>query len=123
MIVVLASYVAIVLPAIGLAGLGYMLFIEHGLKLDTTAKPGGVVDRLLVLGAVLPILPVMILAIIVSSIPWMFVMSRLLSWADIEHLTKQRGLRVPFLSVWLDRLWLRMIKSRSPQIPMEGLSQ
>lgn len=123
LILVLASFFVVVLPAIWFTGLGYMWFIEHGLKLDTTTKPEGVVDRLLVLVTVLPMIPLMLLAILISGIPWMFAMSRFLSWADIEHFTKQRGPRLPVLSAWLDRVWLRMIQSRRPVSSLGGPPQ
>lgn len=69
LILVLASFFAVVLPAIWFTGMGYMWFVEHGLKLDTTTKPEGVVDRLLVLVAVLPMIALMLLAILISGIP------------------------------------------------------
>ena len=123
LIIVLASFFTVVLPAIWLTGMGYMWFIEHGLKIDTTTKPEGVVDRLLVLVSVLPTIPLMVLAILISGIPWMFVMSRILSWAEIQHFTKQKGPRVPFVSAWLDRVWLHMIQSRRPASPPGGPPQ
>jgi hypothetical protein len=100
-----------------------MWLIEHGFKLDLDAKPDGIVDGLLMLLMVLPIIPVMLLAILISGIPWMFVTSRVLSWADIQFFTKQKGPRFPILSDWLDRLWLRMIESRRPERPTSGSSQ
>lgn len=123
LILVLGSLYAVVLPAICLTGMGYMWFVQHSLKLDINTQQEGVVDRLLVLGAVLPMIPLMVLAIIISGIVWMFVMSRVLSWADIQHLTKQRGPRFPLVSSWLDRLWLRMIESRRPASPLGGPPQ
>jgi hypothetical protein len=117
LIMVLASFFAVVLPAIWFTGMGYVWFIEHGLKFDTTAKPEGLVDRLLVLVAVLPMIPLMVLAIFISGIPWMFFMSRVLSWAEIQHFTKQKGPRLPFVSAWLDRMWIHMTQSRKPASP------
>lgn len=119
----LASLFVVVLPAIWFAAMGYMWFIEHGLKLNANAKPDGIVDRLLILVAVLPMIPVMLVAILISGIPWMFVMSRVLSWVDIEYFTTKKGPRVPLLSDWLDRLWLRMIESRRPESTTNGSSQ
>ena len=116
-ITILASFFVIVLPSIWLAAMGYMWLLEHGLKIDTNAKPEGLVDRLLVLVTVLPMLPVMLLAILIAGLPWMFVMSRILSWADLQYYTKQKGTRFPLLSDWLDRLWLHMIESRTPKSP------
>ena len=66
---------------------------------------------------------VIVAAILISGIPWMFVVSRILSWADIQYYTKQKGRRIPFLSDWLDRLWLRMIESRRPKSPTSGSSE
>jgi len=122
-ITILASLFVVVLPAIWFAAMGYMWFIEHGLKLDANAQPDGIVDRLLILVAVLPMIPVMLVAILISGIPWMFVMSRVLSWVDIEYFTTKKGPRVPLLSDWLDRLWLRMIESRRPESTTNGSSQ
>jgi hypothetical protein len=119
----LASFLAVVLPAIWLATMGYMWVIEHGLKLDTDAKPEDMLDRLLILLVVLPMIPFMAAAVFIAGIPWMFVMSRLLSWTDIQHFTAQKGPRLPLLSTWLDRLWLYMIKSRRPENPAGGASQ
>jgi hypothetical protein len=113
-ITVLATFFVLVLPAIWFAGMGYMWFIEHGLKLDTNAQPEGIVDRIISLVAVLPMIPIMLAAILVSGIPWMFVMARLLSWDDIQYFTKSKGPRLPLLSDWIDRMWLRMIESRRP---------
>jgi len=121
-ITLLGSFFVIVLPAIWFAGMGYMSLIEHVLKLDANSKPDGIVDRFLILVTVLPMIPVMLLAILISGIPWMLVMSRILSWADIEYFTKQKGPRLPFLSDWLDRLWLHMIESRKPDSPTNGSS-
>ena len=123
LIFVLASFFAVVIPAIALTGIGYMWFIEHGLKLDSTTKPEGIGARLLVFGAVLPMIPLMVLAIFISGIPWMFVMSRVLSWAEIQHFTTQKGRHLPFVSAWLDRMWLRMIQSRRPTSPLGGPPQ
>jgi len=120
-ILVFASFFAVVLPAMWFTAMGYMWFVEHGLKLDTTTKPEGVIDQLLVLAAVLPMIAFMLLAILISGIPWMFVMSRVLSWADIEYFTKRREPRLPFLSAWLDRVWSRMIESRKPASSHGGL--
>jgi len=117
LITVLGSFFVIVLPAIWFAAMGYMWFIEHGLKLDVNARPESVMDHLVILVAVLPIIPVMLIAILVSGIPWMFVMARFLSWDDIQHFTKKKGPRLPLLSDWLDRIWLRMMESRKPESP------
>ena len=122
-IVVLATFFAVVLPAIWFSGMGYMWLIEHWQKLDSDATSEGVLDQLLNLVTVLPVLPVIVAAILISGIPWMFVVSRILSWADIQYYTKQKGRRIPFLSDWLDRLWLRMIESRRPKSPTSGSSE
>jgi hypothetical protein len=122
-IILLATLFAVVLPAIWFAGMSYMWLIEHGLNLDTNARPEGIVDRLLILVTLLPIIPVFLAAILITGIPWMFVVSRLLSWADIQYFTKQQGPRFLFLSDWLDRLWLHMIESRRPESPTSGSSQ
>jgi hypothetical protein len=114
-IILLGSFFVVVLPAIWFAAMGYMWFIEHGLKLDVNARPESVKDHLAILVAVLPIIPVMLAAILVSGIPWMLVMARLLSWDDIQHFTKRKGPRLPLLSDWLDRIWLHMIESRRPE--------
>jgi hypothetical protein len=121
-IAVLASFFIVVLPAIWLAAMGYMWFMEHGLKLDASAKPEGIVDRFLTLLTVLPIIPTMLAAILATGIPWMFVMTRLLPLADIEYYTRQKGPRVPFLSDWLDRVCRRMIESRRKERPASGSS-
>jgi hypothetical protein len=122
-IVMLATFFAVVLPAIWFSGMGYMWLIEHWQKLDSDATSEGVLDQLLNLVTVLPVLPVIVAAILISGIPWMFVVSRILSWADIQYYTKQKGRRIPFLSDWLDRLWLRMIESRRPKSPTSGSSE
>lgn len=75
---------------------------------------------LLVLLLLLPMVPVMMLAVCAAGIPWMFIMSRVLPWDDIESFTAKKGPRVPLLSDWLDRLWLRMIDRRRPQSPTRG---
>jgi hypothetical protein len=116
-VVILLTFLAVVLPAIGLAGIGYVRFVEHGLKLDINARPEGIIDRLLILLMVLPMIPAMLVAILVTGIPWMFVMARVLPWADVEYYTKQKGPRLPFLSDWLDGLWRRMIESRRKKSP------
>jgi hypothetical protein len=121
-IMLLGSFFVIVLPAIWCAAMGYMWLIEHGLKLDVNAKPESVMDHLVMLLAVLPMIPVMLAAILVAGVPWMLVMARLLSWEDLEHFTKKKGPRLPLLSDWLDRIWLRMIESRRPESP-SGSSQ
>lgn len=119
----LASFFVVVLPAIWVAGMGYMWLMEHGLKIDTDGKPEGIVDQLLMLVTVLPIIPVMLLAILITGILWMFVVSRFLSWADLQYYTNRKGPRFPLLSGWLDRLWLRMIESRAPKSPTNGSSR
>lgn len=121
-VTVLVTFFLVVLPAISLAGIGYMWFLEHGLKFDTNAKPEAILDRLIVLLAVLPIIPVMLTAILLSGIPWMFAMARLLSWDDLQYLTKRKGPRLPFLSDWIDRIWSRMIEPKRPRSP-DGLSR
>jgi hypothetical protein len=122
-IILLASFFVMVLPAIWFAGMGYMWFIEHGLKLDVNARPESVMDHLFILVAVLPMIPVMLVAILLSGIPWMLVMARLLSWDDIQYFTRRKGPRLPVLSDWLDRMWLRMIECRRPDSPTSGSSQ
>ena len=117
LIIVLGSFFAVVLPAIWFAAMAYMWFIEHGLKLDVNVRPESVMDHLVILMAVLPIIPVMLAAILVSGIPWMLVTARLLSWNDIQHFTKRKGPGLPLLSDGLDRIWLRMIESRRPEGP------
>ena len=121
--ILLGSFFLIVLPAIWFAGMGYMWFIEHGLKLDVNARPESVMEHVVILVSVLPMIPVMLVAILVSGIPWMFVTARLLSWNDIRHFTRRKGPRLPLLSDWLDRIWLRMIESRRPESPTSGSSQ
>src|SRR5215216_2310272 len=91
LMMVLGSFFVIVLPAIWFAAMRYMWFIEHVLKLDVNARPESVMDHLVILVAVLPIIPVMLVAIFVSGIPWMFVMARVLSWDAIQHFTKKKG--------------------------------
>lgn len=119
-IILLATLLAVVLPAIWFAGIAYLSLIEHGLKPDTNARPESMVDRLLILVMLLPLIPVFLAAILITGIPWMFAVSRLLSWADIQYFTNQTGPRFPFLSDWLDRLWLHMIESRRPRSPTSG---
>ena len=114
-VIVLATFFVVVLPAIGVTGMGYIWFLEHGLKLDTNAKPEGIMDRLSILLAAIPIIPTMLVAILVAAIPWMFMMSRVLSWADVQYYTKQKGPRLPLVSNWLDRVWIRMIESRKKE--------
>ncbi len=122
-IAVLATFFVIVLPAIWFAAMGYMWLVEHGLKIDASAQPESIVDRLVVLLLVLPMIPIMVLAICIASIPWMFIMSRILPWADIEYFTGKKGPRIPLLSDWFARMWLRMIESRKPESPPSGSSQ
>jgi len=112
---VMVSFFLVILPAIALAALGYMWYIENVLKLDVNAKPEGIVDRLFILVTVLPMIPVMVLGILVSGILWMLIMARLLSWPDIQYYTAKKGPRCPILSDWLDRLWLRMTEFKRPQ--------
>ncbi|MEY4202132.1 MAG: hypothetical protein RLZZ265_3872 [Verrucomicrobiota bacterium] len=123
LIVLLASLFAVVLPAICFAAMGYIWVMKNGLNLDTDAKPETIGDRMLILAQVLPMIPLMVMAVFISGVPWMFVMSRLLSWADIVYFTKQKGPRLPIISACLDRLWLRMIESRRPRVPLDGESQ
>lgn len=113
------SFLPIVLPAIVLTGLGYFWLLEHGLKLDTFTRPEGIKDRLLMVLLILPMIPVLLVAILLSSIPWMFIASRLLSWPDLQFYTNQnqKGPRMPLLSDWLDRLWLQMIEPKRPKTP------
>jgi hypothetical protein len=113
----------VALPAIWFSGMGYMWLIEHGLKFDTQAKPQTIAQHLIILVALLPMIPVMVCAICLAGIPWMFVMARTLSWEDIEYFTKQKGQRLPLLSDWLDWLWLRMVRRRRPDSPTNGLSR
>ena len=122
-IAVLATFFIVVLPAIFFAAMGYMWFVEHGLKIDAEAQPESIVDHLLVFLLVLPMIAVMVLAIFLAGIPWMFFMSRILPWADIEYFTAKKGPRVPLLSDWLDRVWQRMIECRRPESPTSGSSQ
>jgi hypothetical protein len=117
---ILGSFFVIVLPAIWFAAMGYIWFVEHSVEVDFNARPESVMDHLLILLAVLPMIPVMLAAIVVSGVPWMFAMSRLLSWDDIQYFTMKRGPRLPVLSDWLDRMWLRMIESRRPGPPDSG---
>ena len=119
-IAVLATFFVIVLPAIWFAAMGYMWFVEHGLKIDASAQPEGIVDRLVILLLLLPMIPLMVLAIYVAGIPWMFIMSRILPWADIEYFTGKKGPRIPLLSDWFDRMWLRMIECRKAKSPTDG---
>ena len=111
-LVVLATFLVLVLPAIWFSGMGYIWFLETGLKLDLDKKSEGFADGLLMLATVFPIIPVMMVGILAAGIPWMFLMSRYLSWAEIQYYTKQKGPRMPLLAEWLDRLWERMIESR-----------
>jgi len=122
-IILMGSFFVVVLPAIWFAEMGYMWFIEHGLKLDADSRPENVKDCLVILVSVLPMIPVMLAAILVSGIPWMLVMARLLSWDDIQHFSIRKGPRLPLLSDWLDRVWLRMIESRRPASPTSGSNQ
>jgi len=119
----LSTLLIVVLPAIWFAGMGYMWLIEHGLKLDTQAKPQTLIDHLIILVALLPMIPVMVCAICLAGIPWMFVMAHTLSWEDIQYFTNQKGPRLPLLSDWLDRLWLHMVRRRRPDSPTNGLSR
>jgi len=112
----LASFLAVALPAIALAAAGYIWLLKHGLKLDMDAHPEGVLSNLLMFVAVIPIIPAMVGAILLTGIPWMFAMAHLLSWNDIQYFTSKKGPRVPWLSDWLDRVWLRMIESRRPAL-------
>ena len=108
----LGSFVVLVFPGIFLAGLGYIQLLEKGLGLNRDAAPNSFGDQLFFLLIFLPMLPAMLLAILVAGIPWMFIMSRFLSAADIEHFSKQKSASIPWVSNWLDQLWLRMIASR-----------
>jgi len=119
-VTLLGSFFVIVLPAVWFAAMGYMWFIEQYVKVDVNATPESVMDHFLILLAVLPMIPVMLAAIVVSGIPWMFAMSRLLSWDDIQYFTMKKGPRLAVLSDWLDRMWLRMIESRRPGPPDSG---
>ncbi|MEI7729549.1 MAG: hypothetical protein WCO56_08245 [Verrucomicrobiota bacterium] len=122
-VTVLGTFFLVVLPAIYFAGMGYIWFLEHGLKLDMNARPEGIMDRLVVLMMVLPIIPVMLAAIMATGIPWMFVMARCLSWPDIQYFTSQKGPRFPMLSDWIDRMWSRMTEFKRPKSPTNGLSR
>jgi hypothetical protein len=122
-IAVLASLFAVVLPAICLAAVGYMWLLKHGLNLDVDAHPEGVLANLLMFLAVIPIIPTMLAAILLTGIPWMFVMAHFLSWDDIQYFTSKKGPRLPWLSDWLDRIWLHMIEPRRPESPTRGSSQ
>lgn len=121
--ILLATFFILVLPALGFAGMGYMWGIEHGFKLDPDAKPEGILDGLLMLLMVLPMIPVMSFAMLISGIVWMFVVSRVLSWADLQFFMNQKGPRLPILSDWLDRLWWHMVERRRPENPTSGSSQ
>ena len=121
--ILLATFFVVVLPAIYFSGMGYIRLVEHGFGLDLDAKSDGIVDGFMGLLMVFPIIPVMLLSILITGIPWMFVASRVLSWADIQFFTKQKGPRLPILSDWIDRLWLRMIENRRPESPTSGSSQ
>jgi len=118
-IAVLATFFVIVLPAIWFSAMGYMWLVEHGLKVDTAAQPESIADRLVVLLLLLPMIPVMVLAICIAGIPWMFIMSRILPWPDIEYFTGKKGPRIPVLSIVSDRMWLRMIESRKRGSPTD----
>jgi len=120
-VMVLGSFMLMVLPSIWVAGMGYMWLVEHGLKLDMDAKPQGIGEQFIMLSTVLPMLPAMLMAILISGILWMFIMSRALSWADLQYFThmndsaKKKRSRFPFVSDWLDRLWQRMIEFKRPK--------
>lgn len=88
--------------------MGYIWVLEDGLKLDMEARPETLLEELMILGTVLPIIPVMS----VTGITWMFLMARLLSPADIRYNASLKGPRLPVISGWLDRLWLRMIATK-----------
>lgn len=113
-LVVVASFLAFMLPAIALAGGGYFWFVEQVLGLDTRAKPQGMLAGLLIVLGVLPMVFLMLVAILISSIMWMAVMACLLSWPDLEFYTNQKGPRVAWISDWLEKVWLRLIEPKRP---------
>jgi len=114
-IFVLMSFFAVALPAISLVVIGYVWFFKYGLQWDIYAQPQSWLDRLCIFAAVLPLLPLLVLALTLAAIPWMRLLARCLSWADIEYFTKQKGAHIPLLSPWLERLWLRIIAHRRPE--------
>lgn len=111
-ILMLLSLFVFVLPAIIGSALGYMWLVEHGFKLNLDAGPETLADSLVILGLLLPMIPVMTGSILLAGIPWMYLMARLLSWRDIEFYTHQKQPRLPVISDWLDAIWNRMIATR-----------
>ena len=122
-VVYFATFFALVLPAIVLAGEGYFLFLEHGLKIDMNEKSEGIRDSLFMMLMMLPMVPTIVVGILLAGMPWMFFMSRFLSWADIEYYGKQKGPRFPWLSDWLERIWERMLESKRKASPTSGSDQ
>ncbi len=120
-ILTLASFLAMVLPAISVAGMGYLSFLEKRLNLDMDAHLEGVVDHLLMLAAVIPMIPIMLTAIVLAGILWMVFIARCLSWPDIRFYTRQKGRHVPVLSDCLQRIWLQIVLSRSKAARAKGL--
>jgi len=118
-LLLIVSFLLLVLPSIWFTGNGYFWLLENALHLDTEAKPEGIMDRLFMLLMILPMIAAMLLGILFSSIPWMFIASRLLSWPDLQFYTNQnqKSPRMPLLSDWLDRLWLQMIEPKRPKTP------
>lgn len=114
-ILLLLSFLLMVLPSIWFSSMGYFWLLENALHLDTKTKPEGIMDRLFMLVMILPMIPAILLGILLSSIPWMFAASRLLSWPDLQFYTNQKGPLYPLISDWLDRLWLRMIEPKRPK--------
>jgi hypothetical protein len=100
-----------------------MWLLNNGLNQDNNAHPEGVLANLLMVVAVIAIIPAMLAAILVTGIPWMFAMAHFLSWNDIQYFTSKKGRRVPWLSDWLDRVWLHMIEPRRPERPTEALCE
>jgi hypothetical protein len=114
-IAVVGSLLALALPAIVVAGLSYMYFLEYGLGADMHAKPETLLESAKVTLACFPMTILVLIAILLAGIIWMFIMSRVLSWADIQYYAeqaKQRNARIPWVSDILDRIWEAMLKKR-----------
>ena len=110
--VVLGSFFTLVLPAIAAAALGYLWIVQRGFGVDIDARPEGWGDRLRNLLMLLPMIPLMVAAVLLAGIPWMWIASRCLPAADLEYYSQRRGPRWPWLSDWLEHLWQRMLEAR-----------
>ncbi len=114
---VMCSMFVLVLPALTAAGLAYIHFLEHGLGVDLDAKPENLIDGAVMVVSIFPMIVAMLAAIFVAGTLWMFVMSKVLPWSDIQYYTEMKSPRYPWISDTLDRIWKAMLKRRKDREP------